>query len=88
MEPMEPTTTGPRVELTVVFEDAGDGWIMARVPELPGIITQGPDRDEARRMARSAVRDWLTWWLDEHRADDKDPPAPDADREPLALTIA
>ncbi len=85
---MTPDTASEELKLTVVFEDAGGGWVMARVPELPGVITQGRDRDEARRMARSAVRDWLTWWLEEQGPRVDEPPGPDAEQEPLAVTIA
>jgi predicted RNase H-like HicB family nuclease len=38
------------LRLTVVYEDAGDGWIMASIPELPGVLTQGETIDEARAM--------------------------------------
>ena len=82
------TVQGEALELTVLLEDAGEGWIMARVPQLPGVVTQGRDRDEARRMARSAVRDWLTWWLEEQSPRDDEPPSPDAEQEPLAVTVA
>lgn len=40
---------------TVVYEEIEDGWIMARVPELPGAVTQGKDREEAREMIKDAV---------------------------------
>ena len=39
----------------VVFEDAGDGWVYAHVPELPEIHTQGETLDKARAMAREAI---------------------------------
>jgi antitoxin HicB len=39
----------------VVFEDAGDGWVYAHVPELPEVQTQGESLDEARRMVREAI---------------------------------
>jgi len=32
----------------VVYEDAGDGWVFAHVPELPEVHTQGPTPDYAR----------------------------------------
>ena len=34
----------------VVFEDAGDGWVYAHVPELPEVQTQGEGLDDARVM--------------------------------------
>ena len=39
----------------VVFEDAGDGWVYAHVPELPEVQTQGADLDDARAMVRDAI---------------------------------
>jgi predicted RNase H-like HicB family nuclease len=39
----------------VVFEDAGDGWVYAHVPELPEVHTQGQGLDEARVMVREAI---------------------------------
>lgn len=41
--------------LTIVFEDAGDGWIMATIPEVPGVISQGRTRAEAREMVIDAL---------------------------------
>jgi antitoxin HicB len=39
----------------VVYEDAGDGWVYAHVPELPEVHTQGEGLDEARAMVRDAI---------------------------------
>jgi predicted RNase H-like HicB family nuclease len=39
----------------VVLEDGEDGWIVARVPSLPGVVTQGRTREEALANAREAV---------------------------------
>lgn len=48
----------------VVYEDAGDGWVYAHVPELPEVHTQGDTLDQARDM----VRDAITLVLDERRS--------------------
>ncbi len=48
----------------VVFEDAGDGWVYAHVPELPEVQTQGGSLAEARDM----VRDAISLVLEERRA--------------------
>jgi predicted RNase H-like HicB family nuclease len=42
-------------EYTVVYQTIEDGWVMARVPELPGAVTQAPTLEEAREMIREAV---------------------------------
>ena len=47
----------------VVYEDAGDGWVYAHVPELPEVHTQGENLDQAREM----IRDAITLVLDERR---------------------
>lgn len=47
----------------MVFEDAGDGWVYAHVPELPEVQSQGENLDQAREM----VRDAIALVLDERR---------------------
>jgi predicted RNase H-like HicB family nuclease len=39
----------------VVYEDAGDGWVNAHVPELPEVHTQGENLDQARHTIRDAI---------------------------------
>jgi predicted RNase H-like HicB family nuclease len=39
----------------VVYEDAGNGWVYAHVPELPEVHTQGEGLDQARTMVRDAI---------------------------------
>ena len=48
----------------VVYEDAGEGWVYAHVPELPEVQTQGENLDDARTM----VKDAIALVLDERRA--------------------
>ena len=43
------------MRFNVVFEDAGEGWVYAHVPELPEVHTQGQTLDEAREMVRDAI---------------------------------
>lgn len=43
------------LEFNVVYEDAGDGWVYAHVPELPEVHTQGETLDQAREMVRDAI---------------------------------
>jgi predicted RNase H-like HicB family nuclease len=44
-----------KLTFNAVFEDAGDGWVYAHVPELPEVHTQGEGLDEARVMVRDAI---------------------------------
>jgi len=39
----------------VVYENAGESWVYAHVPELPEVHTQGEGLDEARVMVRDAI---------------------------------
>jgi predicted RNase H-like HicB family nuclease len=48
----------------VVYEDAGEGWVYAHVPELPEVHTQGSGLEEARVM----VKDAIALVLEERRA--------------------
>lgn len=45
--------------LTIVFEEAEDGWIAARIAETPAAISQGRSRDEARANVIEALQDLL-----------------------------
>jgi predicted RNase H-like HicB family nuclease len=74
------------LRLTVVYEDAGDGWIMASIPELPGVFSQGRTRDEARAMVRDALREMLLAWAQTGANAPVTVPA-GADSEPLELVI-
>jgi len=31
------------LRLTIVYEDAGDGWIMESIPQIRGVFSPGPD---------------------------------------------
>ena len=44
------------LQLTIVYEDAGDGWIMASIPQVPGTRSQGRTREEARANVIDALR--------------------------------
>jgi len=44
------------VRLTVVFEVAEEGGYVARVPSLPGCVTQGETLKEAESMVKDAIK--------------------------------
>lgn len=49
------------VDFTVAFDEPDDrGWIVARVLEVPGAMSQGRTRDEARANVLDALRTVLT----------------------------
>jgi predicted RNase H-like HicB family nuclease len=69
---------------TAVFEDTGEGWIYARVLEIPGVHTQGRTIEEARTMVHDALRLVL-----EYRRDHGELDLPDdaALVEPVEITL-
>lgn len=71
------------VDFTISF-DAPDegGWIVARVLEVPGAMSQGRTREEARENVLDALQTVLT--PDEELAGE----APASDREHLRFTAA
>lgn len=46
-------------EFTVLFEPAEEGGYVATCPSLPGLVTEGDTLEEARTMARDAIRAYL-----------------------------
>jgi len=67
------------LQVMIVYEDAGDGWIMASIPAFRGVFSQGRTRAEAREMVIDALQLMLTPDPDQQ---------PTADREPLELLLA
>jgi predicted RNase H-like HicB family nuclease len=48
---------GEPLRLTVTYDEPDeDGWIVARVIEVPGAISQGRTREEARANVLDALR--------------------------------
>lgn len=46
-----------RLRLTIAFEDPDEeGWIVARVAEVPGALSQGRTREEARDNVLDALQ--------------------------------
>jgi predicted RNase H-like HicB family nuclease len=71
------------LRLTIVYEDGGDGWIVASIPEVPGVHSQGHTRAEARENVIDALHGILELRFGEHALSE-----PASDSEPLELTIA
>ena len=44
------------LELTIVFEPGEDGWVIASIPEVAGVFSQGRTREEARANVIDALR--------------------------------
>lgn len=70
-----------RLRLTITFEEPDeDGWIVASVIEVPGAMSQGRSRAEARVNLIDAFRLMLS-------PDDDDQRVVDGHSEPLELTL-
>ncbi|HEU4392108.1 MAG TPA: type II toxin-antitoxin system HicB family antitoxin [Solirubrobacterales bacterium] len=71
------------VDFTVSFDRPDEeGWIVARVLEIPGAMSQGRTREEARENVLDALQTVLT--PDEELAGD----TAESDREHLRFTAA
>ena len=46
-------------QYTVLYEPAEEGGFTVHVPALPGCITEGDTLEEAREMAKDAIRCYL-----------------------------
>ena len=68
---------------TIVYEDAGDAWIVASVPEVPGAHSQGHSREQARANVIDALHGILELRFGEHALTE-----PATDSESLELVIA
>ena len=70
-----------RLRLTITFDEPDEeGWIVARVIEVPGALSQGRSREEARVNLIDALRLMLS-------PDDDDKRIVDGQSEPLELTL-
>jgi len=71
------------VDFTISFDSPDEeGWIVARILEVPGAMSQGRTRDEAKENVLDALRTVLT--PDEELAGR----TPQADREHLRFVAA
>lgn len=70
------------IPLSILYEPVEDGWVQARIEELPAVITVAPTRAEARTLVLDALREYLL------SLRDIPPERLDAsDREAVALEI-
>jgi predicted RNase H-like HicB family nuclease len=43
------------LDLTILYEEGDDGWIVVSIPAVPGVLSQGRDRAEARENVLDAL---------------------------------
>jgi predicted RNase H-like HicB family nuclease len=70
------------LQVTIVFEEGENGWVIASIPEVPGAHSQGRTRDEARANVIDALRGILELRFGGHPE-----VAEGTDSEPLELVI-
>jgi predicted RNase H-like HicB family nuclease len=44
------------LHLTIRYEEGEEGWIVASIPQVPGAMSQGRTREEARANVLDALR--------------------------------
>jgi predicted RNase H-like HicB family nuclease len=71
------------VSLTAVYEPVEDGWVQARIREMPGVITAAPTRAEAEAMLLDALREFLLSFRAEAEAEDVG-----ADVQPVHIVLS
>lgn len=72
------------LQLTIVYEkDPDSEWIMVSIPEVPGVLSQGKTREEAREMILDALAGML-----ELRAAEHEPLGESVERESLDIVAA
>jgi predicted RNase H-like HicB family nuclease len=64
------------VTFTAIYEPVEDGWVQARLAEIPGVITAAPTRQEAEALLLDALREFLLSFTEPDSADQ--PPDPQA----------
>ncbi len=43
------------MKVKIVLEKDEDGWFVATVPSLPGVVSQGKTKEEAEKNVREAI---------------------------------
>jgi predicted RNase H-like HicB family nuclease len=70
-----------KLRLTITYDEPDvEGWIVARVLEVPGALSQGRTQEEARANVIDALRLMLS-------PDDGDPSVANGRSEPLDLIL-
>jgi predicted RNase H-like HicB family nuclease len=69
-----------KLDLTIIYEGDEDGWIVASIPAVPGALSQGRTREEAREN----VLDALALMLSPEPVEAGD----EREREVLRLTVS
>jgi predicted RNase H-like HicB family nuclease len=52
------------LQLTVIYEQGENGWVIARVREVPAAMSQGRTREEARENVLDALRELVLSYIE------------------------
>jgi predicted RNase H-like HicB family nuclease len=66
-------TMSESLELSIVYEDGGDGWIVASIPQVPRTHSQGPTREGARANVIDSLKVMLAGTTSRSRRDRQTP---------------
>lgn len=73
-----------RMSLTAIYEPVENGWVQARIEELPAVITAGPTAEAARELVLDALREYLLSLADQRgRAEAQGL----GEREPIGIVL-
>jgi predicted RNase H-like HicB family nuclease len=56
------------VGFTAVYEDVEDGWVQARLVEVPAVVTVAPTRDAATEALLDALAEYVRSFADDDAA--------------------
>ena len=73
---------------TVFFEPAAEGGFTVTCPALPGLVTEGDTLEEARAMAKDAIRGYLESLRADGLPIPPDPAIGDPVREEVEVALA
>lgn len=59
------------LHLTILYEEEDDDWIVVSIPEVPGVLSQGRTKAEAREMVLDALAGMLQLRASEHEPQGK-----------------
>lgn len=59
------------LHLTILYEEDENGWIFTSIPEVPGVLSQGRTKAEAREMVLDALAGMLELRASEHEPQGK-----------------
>lgn len=74
------------VALTAIYEPVENGWVQARIVEMPGVITAAPTRAEAEDMLLDALREFLLSFGKDAEA--RDAPGAEHEEQPVHIVLS